>query len=34
VAETDEGSACFGTEDFRLGYRAFLDKSKPQFNGR
>jgi len=33
-AETDEGYACFGTEDFRIGYRAFLDKSKPEFKGR
>ena len=33
-AEIDEGYACFGTEDFRIGYRAFLDKSKPQFKGR
>jgi len=34
AAEIDEGYACFGTEDFRIGYRAFLDKSKPQFKGR
>ena len=33
-AEIDEGYACFGTQDFRTGYRAFLDKSKPQFEGR
>jgi enoyl-CoA hydratase len=33
-AEIDEGFACFGTEDFRIGYRAFLAKSKPQFTGR
>ena len=33
-AERDEGYACFGTEDFRIGYRAFLAKSKPQFKGR
>ena len=34
AAEIDEGYACFGTEDFRIGYRAFLEKSKPQFKGR
>ncbi len=33
-AEIDEGYACFGTEDFRIGYRAFLSKSKPEFTGR
>jgi enoyl-CoA hydratase/carnithine racemase len=33
-AEIDEGYACFGTEDFRIGYRAFLDKRKPEFEGR
>jgi len=33
-AERDEGYACFGTEDFRIGYRAFLSKSKPEFKGR
>ncbi|SAK87695.1 short chain enoyl-CoA hydratase [Caballeronia ptereochthonis] len=32
--ELDEGFACFGTEDFRIGYQAFLDKIKPQFKGR
>jgi hypothetical protein len=30
----DESFHCFGTEDFRAGYRAFLAKSKPQFRGR
>jgi enoyl-CoA hydratase len=34
AAERDEGFACFGTEDFRTGYRAFLDKVKPDFKGR
>jgi enoyl-CoA hydratase len=34
AAEIDEGFACFGTEDFRIGYRAFLNKSKPEFVGR
>jgi enoyl-CoA hydratase len=33
-AEIDEGYACFGTEDFRIGYRAFLAKRKPEFEGR
>lgn len=32
--EYDEGFACYGTEDFRIGYRAFLDKAKPEFKGR
>jgi enoyl-CoA hydratase len=33
-AEYDEGFACFGTEDFRIGYQAFLAKQKPEFKGR
>lgn len=33
-AEYDEGFACFGTEDFAIGYRAFLAKTKPDFKGR
>jgi enoyl-CoA hydratase/carnithine racemase len=33
AAEYDEGFACFGTEDFRIGYRAFLAKKKPEFKG-
>ncbi len=32
--EYDEGFACFGTEDFRIGYEAFLAKKKPEFPGR
>jgi enoyl-CoA hydratase/carnithine racemase len=32
--EDDESYACFGTEDFQIGYRAFLNKEKPQFKGR
>lgn len=33
-AELDEGYACFGTEDFQTGYRAFLAKAKPEFKGK
>lgn len=33
-AEYDEGFACFGTEDFRAGYRAFLAKQRPEFHGK
>ena len=32
--ELDESFACFGTEDFRTGYKAFLAKEKPTFEGR
>jgi enoyl-CoA hydratase len=32
--EDDESFACFGTEDFRIGYRAFLAKRKPEFRGK
>ena len=32
--EIDEGYACYNTEDFRIGYRAFLKKVKPEFIGR
>jgi enoyl-CoA hydratase/carnithine racemase len=34
AAEYDQSFACFGTEDFRIGYRAFLDKQRPEFKGR
>jgi enoyl-CoA hydratase/carnithine racemase len=34
ASEYDEGFACFDTEDFRTGYRAFLAKKKPEFKGR
>jgi len=34
AAELDEGFACYDTEDFRIGYKAFLDKVKPKFEGR
>lgn len=33
-AELEEGFACFGTEDFRRGYKAFLEKVDPEFVGR
>ncbi len=33
-AELDEGFACFDTEDFQIGTRAFLAKTKPEFKGR
>ena len=33
-AEYAEGFACFGTEDFRTGYRAFLAKQPPVFQGK
>ena len=32
--ELDEGFACYGTEDFRIGRQAFLAKAKPEFKGR
>jgi enoyl-CoA hydratase len=32
--EYDECFACFDTEDFRIGYEAFLAKRKPEFKGR
>ena len=32
--EYDEGFACFGTEDFQAGYKAFLTKTKPDFKGK
>ena len=32
--ELDEGYACYDTEDFRIGYRSFLSKTKPEFKGR
>lgn len=32
--ELDEGFACFGTEDFEIGRRAFVAKTKPKFKGQ
>jgi enoyl-CoA hydratase len=32
--EWNEGYACFDTDDYREGLRAFLAKEKPQFQGR
>ncbi len=34
AAEADECFDCFDTEDFRIGYAAFLAKAKPRFQGR
>ncbi len=33
-AERDEAFDCFDTEDFRTGFRAFLQKEMPEFKGR
>ena len=32
--ERDEGYACFDTEDYHIGFTAFLAKQKPQFKGK
>jgi enoyl-CoA hydratase/carnithine racemase len=32
--EWNEGFACFDTEDYRIGVKAFLDKAKPAFKGK
>ncbi len=32
--EQDESYACFATEDFQTGYKAFLAKEKPAFSGK
>ena len=33
-ADLAEGYAAFATEDYQIGYRAFLAKEKPRFEGR
>lgn len=33
-AELDEGFACYDSIDFQIGYKAFLAKKKPTFEGR
>ena len=33
-AERDECFECFDSEDFRIGYAAFLAKRKPEVTGR
>lgn len=32
--ELDEGYACYDTEDFQIGYKSFLAKTKPAFKGK
>ena len=32
--ELAEGYACFDTEDYKTGYRSFLAKSRPVFQGK
>lgn len=32
--EIDEGYLCFGTKDFKIGFKAFLNKQSPKFVGR
>jgi enoyl-CoA hydratase/carnithine racemase len=34
AADIEEGYACYGTEDFRIGVQAFLAKTAPQFKGK
>lgn len=32
--DIEEGYACYDTEDFQIGYRSFLNKTRPKFKGR
>jgi enoyl-CoA hydratase len=32
--EIEEGFLCFDTKDFQIGYKAFLEKVKPEFEGK
>jgi len=32
--ELSEGFACYDSKDFEIGYKAFLAKEKPEFEGR
>lgn len=34
AAEREEEFACFATEDYQIGYKAFMAKKKPEFEGR
>jgi enoyl-CoA hydratase/carnithine racemase len=34
AADIEEGYACYATEDFRIGFQAFLAKAKPEFKGK
>ena len=31
--EIDEGFLCYDTDDFQIGYKAFLSKTMPEFTG-
>jgi enoyl-CoA hydratase/carnithine racemase len=33
-SEVDDGFLCFDTKDFQIGNKAFLDKTKPKFEGK
>ncbi len=34
AADEEAAYACYGTEDFRIGYQSFLAKQSPQFKGK